>query len=64
MAKMKFKAPVMRQFEIMEGNSKIGTLRVRPNAIRWKAADKKQFRSVTIQQFAEFAEAHGTITKS
>ena len=56
-----FKMPTMQEFEIMENESKFGTLRVWPNAIRWKPKGAHQFHSVTIEQFEEFAMENGEL---
>jgi hypothetical protein len=64
MAKKTMRRSEFEDFDIMEPNaagkeSVVGTVRVKPSGILWRAKGKHQFFGVTVEQFAEFAERSG-----
>ena len=58
--KKSFRAPTSQDFKIVDDNGVVGSLRVKPNAIAWKARNQRQFDQITIEQLAEFAAEKGT----
>jgi hypothetical protein len=50
-------------FQIYDGDSKIGTLRVKASGILWKPKGRHTWLKVSIEQFAEHAEKLDTWVK-
>jgi hypothetical protein len=50
-------------WHIYDGESKIGTLRVKASGILWKPRGKHSWLKVSIDEFAEYAEANGKPVK-
>lgn len=46
-------------FSIFDDGSKMGEVRIKPNAILWKARNKQSWKSVSIEKFAAFADENG-----
>lgn len=46
-------------FEIYEDGNKVGTVRIKPSGILWKAKGKQSWFGVSLEKFAEFAVQHG-----
>lgn len=55
-----FKAQVSQDFEILDGGSVFGKLRVRPSGLLWKARGAYTWRRVSIEDFAAYAKRNGT----
>ncbi len=69
MGKKRIRRTDFEDFEILEevGDKnekkpvKVGTVRVKPSGILWKPAGKQSWFGVSVQQFADFAEASGKL---
>lgn len=59
MAKKSIRRPLFEEFEITEDGSVIGTIRIKPSGILWSPKGKHSWFGVSVEQFAEFAEANG-----
>ena len=59
MAKKTIKRSQSEDFEIVEDDGKVGTVRIKPSGILWKAKGKHKWIGVTVEQFAAFAEENG-----
>jgi hypothetical protein len=56
--KNQFQEPMLYDHKIVdEKGTKIGEIRVTPSAIKWKAKSQQKYRSVTLQQFADWIES-------
>lgn len=55
-----FKVPNYQDFEIYDGDKKIGDVRVKPSGILWSPAGKHSWYRVSIDDFAAFAVKNGT----
>jgi len=60
MGKKTIRRAQSEDFEIFDDNVKVGTVRVKPNAILWKRRGKQSWVGVSIEHFAEYVEGHGT----
>ena len=61
-----FKEPGHYEYEIANNSNKtkIGTIRIKPNAILWKGANQQVFLKVSLEDFIEFMDTTGKqITK-
>ncbi len=54
-----FRRSVSEDYEIVEDGVVVGSLRIKPSGILWCAKGKHGWKGVTVEQFAEFAEANG-----
>jgi hypothetical protein len=59
MAKKTIKRPLFEDFEIQEDAKAVGTIRIKPSGILWSPKGKHDWYGVSVEQFAEFAEANG-----
>ena len=60
MARNKFDWPKHEDFQVLNADSKVvGEVRVKPNALLWRDKGKQSWQGVSLEQFAEFANAHG-----
>lgn len=58
-----FRAPTSQDFTIVDDNDKVvGHIRVKPSGVAWCPVGKGKWRRLTLNQFAELAEKHGTLT--
>ena len=56
----KFAAPKSQDFSILDNSGVVGHLRIKPNAVAWKAKSSKGgYDQLTIEQFAALAAEHG-----
>ncbi|TQF40279.1 hypothetical protein UNPF46_10975 [Bradyrhizobium sp. UNPF46] len=61
-----FKRAESQDFTIVEmndGDKIVGTIRVKPSGVLWAPKGSHKFYKLSIQQFAKFAEEHGTKQK-
>ena len=63
MAKKEFRRAKSEDFEIVEDGAVVGTLRVKASGLLWRAKGKHNWKGVTVEQFAEFAEHNGKVQK-
>lgn len=63
MGKKTIRRAESEDFSILDDGRKFGEIRIKPNAVLWKARNKQTWKSVTIEQFAEFAEEKGRDTE-
>jgi hypothetical protein len=63
MAKKEFGGSTAVDLEIFEDGKKIGALRIKPNALLWKAKGKQKYWSVSVEAFAAFAMEKGKETE-
>ncbi|HEY5070901.1 MAG TPA: hypothetical protein VII63_02615 [Caulobacteraceae bacterium] len=60
MAKNKFDWPTFEEFIVLDENkARLGTIRIKPNAILWapwNAKANKKWFGVTLEEFSAFAE--------
>ncbi len=59
MAKKIFKRAVSEDFDIVEDSKVVGSIRLKPSGILWKAKGKHSWKGVSVEQFADFADASG-----
>lgn len=59
----KLHRPEFEDFEIRDGGAVVGMIRVKASGLSWKPKGKHEWRRVTVEQFAKFAEEHGTKQK-
>lgn len=57
--KKEFVAPQSQDFTILDQKATIGHLRVKPNAICWRAPNQQRYNQVSIDEFAKFAVENG-----
>ncbi len=55
--------PEFEDFEITDGGKVVGSVRVKPSGILWKPKGKQSWHRLSIEQFADYAERHGTKQK-
>lgn len=64
----RFKSPEFDQYTILrEDGSVVGTIRLKPSSILWKASSGKKFHGVKLQKFIDWItdpETKATRTKS
>ncbi len=61
-----FKRQESEDFVIVDLNDSekvVGKIRVKPSGVLWSPKGGHKFFKLTIQQFAKFAEEHGTLKK-
>jgi hypothetical protein len=54
-----FRAPVSRDFEIIDNEKTVCWIRVKPSGILWSQKGKQSWHGVSIEAFAKFAKKHG-----
>ena len=59
MAKKEFRRAQIEDFDIVEVGAVVGTVRIKPSGILWRAKGKHSWMGVTVEQFAEFPEKNG-----
>jgi hypothetical protein len=58
-----FRVPESQDFTIIEDGKVLGTVRVKPSAIMWKAKGAHNWKGVTPEKFGQFAESKGKTMK-
>ena len=52
--------PEYEDFEIRDGGKVVGSIRVKASGILWRPKGKHSWYRLSIEQFAAYAEEHGT----
>ena len=58
-----FDAPKFQEFTIRDNSGVVGHVRLKPNAVAWKAKSSKAYQQISIDQLAAFAAEHGRAVK-
>jgi hypothetical protein len=57
-----FRAQTSQDFTIVDSASKVvGHIRVKPSGIAWHPPGRGKWRRLTLKQFADLAEEHGSL---
>jgi hypothetical protein len=59
MAKKSIRRSQSEDFEIVENNRKVGTVRIKPSGILWKPKGKQKWFGISVEDFSNFAEKQG-----
>jgi len=59
-----FAAPKFQEFTIRDNAGVVGHVRVKPNAVAWKAKSSKAYQQISIDQLAAYAAEHGRQVKA
>lgn len=59
-----FDAPKFQEFTIRDNAGVVGHVRLKPNAVAWKAKSSKAYQQISIDQLAAFAAEHGRAVKA
>jgi hypothetical protein len=55
-----FRMPVSQDYKIVEDDKVVGTIRIKPSTLMWKAKSARSWKGVTVEAFGTWAEKHGT----
>jgi hypothetical protein len=55
-----FRARQFDDFEILENQQMVGTVRVKPSGILWSPRGSHSWFRIGIEEFGEYAQKHGT----
>lgn len=59
MAKKTIQRSTFEDFEIREDGAVVGTVRIKPSGILWSPKGRHSWFGLTVEQFANLAEAQG-----
>jgi hypothetical protein len=54
-----FRAPTSQDYTIIEDKKIVGTVRIKPSTIMWKAKSQQVWKGVSVEAFAAFAGKKG-----